>query len=80
MIRTQVFLPESLYQKIDLVAKRERKPKAKVIRELLTQSLAQKSKGNAGEDLLAFAKLGEEFGFRGPPDLSSKIDELLYSK
>ena len=42
MIRTQVYLPKDLYQHIDLVAKREKKAKAQVIREVLDEGIKKK--------------------------------------
>lgn len=77
MIRTQVYLPKDLYQHIDLVAKREKKAKAQVIREVLDEGIKKKH-GNAGEALLRLAKLGEKLNIRGPKDLSKNIDKYLY--
>lgn len=76
MIRTQLYLPERLYQELDLLAKRKRQPKAKVIRELLEKGVSgQTRRGAAGRALLRLAQIGA----RGPKDLSKRIDEILYS-
>jgi len=77
MIRTQVYLPKDLYRNIDLIAKREKKAKAKIIREALEKSLAQKQ-GNAGNVLLRIAKLAKKLNSKGPKDLSANIDKYLY--
>ena len=77
MIRTQVYLPKDLYRNIDLIAKREKKAKAKIIREALEKSLAQKQ-GNAGDALLRIAKLAKKLNAKGPKDLSANIDKYLY--
>ena len=77
MIRTQVYLPKDLYRHIDLVAKRDKKAKAQVIREVLDEGIKKKH-GNAGEALLRLAKLGEKLNIRGPKDLSKNIDKYLY--
>lgn len=76
MIRTQIYLPKQLYQTIDLVAKKEKKPKAEVIRAVLEKGLAEKSKkANAGNALLRLAKNP----IKGlPRDLSTNIDKYLY--
>lgn len=79
MIRTQVYLPKSLYQHIDLVAKKEKKAKAQVIREVLDEGLKERH-GNAGEALLRLAKLGKKLNIRGPKDLSANIDKYLYEE
>ena len=70
MIRTQVYLPEDLYQELRLLARREEQPAAKVIRDLLKNGLKKRVKSkkrNAGDLLLEIAKIGA----RGPKDLSS---------
>lgn len=74
MIRTQIYLPKDLYHNIDITAKRERKAKAAVIREVLEEGFAQKQ-GNAGKALLRLAKMAVK---GGPPDLSANIDRYLY--
>lgn len=79
MIRTQIYLPRQLYQTIDFVAKRERKPKAQVIREFLEEGL-KKKEGNAGKALLELAALGKKLNLKGPKDLSTNHDKYLYEE
>lgn len=79
MIRTQVYLPKQLYQTIDLVAKKERKPKAQVIREVLESGIEKKQK-NAGEVLLEIAAMAKKNKWKGPKDLSINIDKYLYEE
>lgn len=79
MIRTQVYLPKQLYQSIDLVAKRERKAKAQVIREVLEKGIEQK-RGNAGKVLLEVTAMAKKHGWKGPKDLSTNIDKYLYEE
>ncbi|MBI3283194.1 ribbon-helix-helix protein, CopG family [Candidatus Curtissbacteria bacterium] len=79
MIRTQIYLPKDLYRNIDLIARREKKAKAKIIREALEKSLSQKQ-GNAGDTLLRIAKLAEKLNAKGPKDLSTNIDKYLYDQ
>ena len=81
MIRTRVFLTDEQKRDIELRAKRQNKPEAEVIRELLdtgrhaTPRTDQESTGGA---LLRLAKLGEKLHVKAPADLSSRIDEYLY--
>ena len=79
MIRTQVYLPLQLNQTLDLVAKREKKPKAQIIREALEDGINQKiNKNNAGQALLELAELGKKLHVKGPKDLSTNLDTYLY--
>lgn len=77
MLRTQIYLPEELSQELKLVAKKEEKPTAELIRELLSRALRQrKRKRNAGDTLLEIAKIGA----KGPSDLSTNLFDYLYGK
>ncbi len=82
MIRTQVYLPKALYQQVDLVAKREKKAKAQVIRETLEEGLDKKQEAQetVGEALLRLAALGKKLKLRGPRDLSTNHDKYLYEE
>ncbi|OGH24252.1 MAG: hypothetical protein A3B47_04060 [Candidatus Levybacteria bacterium RIFCSPLOWO2_01_FULL_39_24] len=79
MIRTQIYLPQQLYQAIDLVAKKEKKAKAQVIREALEKDMERKQ-GNAGETLLKLAAMAKKYNWKGPKDLSVNHDKYLYEK
>jgi hypothetical protein len=83
MIRTQVYLTEEQARDIKLQAKRENKPEAEVIRELVDRgrkASRSASHETTGDALLRFAKLGEELQVQAPADLSSRIDEYLYGE
>ena len=75
MLRTQIYLPEDLHQEIDAVARREKKPAAKIIRELLIEGINKKHKETAGEALNRLATLKVK---GGPKDLSVNLDKYLY--
>lgn len=76
MIRTQVYLPERLYQTITTVAKQEKKPAAQMIRELLETGLNLKKKpATIGQALLKLANVKAH----APEDTSMKIDDYLYT-
>lgn len=79
MIRTQVYLPKSLYQHIDLVAKKEKKAKAQVIREVLEDGVKRKQ-NNSGRVLLEIATMAKKYKWKGPKDLSRNIDKYLYEE
>jgi len=78
MLRTQVYLPEELDRELKLLAKKENKAVAKLIRELLHDGLVKRKrrKKNAGDTLLEIAKLVG----KGPKDLSSNLFDYLYGK
>jgi len=76
MIRTNVYLPLVLYSQIQLLARRERKPAAAVIRDLLTLGLAQPaSRETVGQALRSLAAVDAH----GPADLSARLDDYLSS-
>ena len=79
MIRTQIYFPKDLYQAVDLVAKKENKPKAQIIREAVEKDL-EKRRGNAGDVLLKLAKMAKKYQWKGPKDLSRNIDKYLYEE
>lgn len=81
MIRTQVYLPKSLYQNVRLLAKKENRPAASLVRELLEDGLKKRSKKlNAGTALLRLAALGKKLKIKGPSDLSINHDKYLYEE
>ena len=81
MIRTQVYLPKDLYRHIDLVAKREKKAKAQIIRDTLEEGLKKKmAHKNAGHVLLEIAAMAKKYQWRGPKDLSTNHDKYLYEE
>lgn len=80
MIRTQVYLPKDLYQEIKIVATKEKKASAQVIRDMLEEGVDKKRKGRktAGQALLELAEMAKKNNWRGPKDLSTNIDKYLY--
>lgn len=79
MIRTQIYLPKELYQAIYLVSKKEKKPKAQVIREVLEKDMSKKQE-NVGSTLLEIAAMAKKYKWKGPRDLSKNIDKYLYEE
>jgi hypothetical protein len=79
MIRTQVYLTEVQTRDIKLRAKRQQKPEAEVIRELVDTGLKTAGptrKESTGDSLL---RLTDIHG-TGPADLSARIDDYLYGE
>lgn len=80
MIRTQVYLPKILYHQVSLVAKKQKKAKAQVIRESLERGLRQGKTGTIGEGLQELVDLGKKLNLHGPTDLSTNHDKYLYEE
>ena len=80
MIRKHFLLPLPLDERIKLVARKDRKSEAEVIRELLAAGLERKHQhtGSVGQALRQLAEIGREAGATGPADLSQNIDKYLY--
>ena len=82
MIRTQVYLPKDLYQEVSLVARQEKKARARVIRELLEESLINKKpKETIGQALGKLIEIGQKYAPKNAPtDLSVNHDKYLYEE
>ena len=82
MIRKHLLLPLPLDERIKLVARKDQKSEAEVIRELLAAGLETKHQhtGSVGHALRQLAEIGKEAGATGPTDLSRNIDKYLYDE
>jgi hypothetical protein len=83
MVRKHFLLPLPLNERIKLVARKDHKSEAEVIRELLETGLETKQhqhKGSVGHALRRLAEIGKEVGATGPTDLSQNIDKYLYEE
>lgn len=79
MTRTYVYLTDEQVRDLKLLAKRENKREAEVIRELLSKGIKKstsKAQESTGESLLRLAAIGG----KGPSDLSSRVDDYLYGE
>jgi predicted DNA-binding protein len=76
MLRTQLYLPEELRREINIVAKKENKPAAQVIRELLKTGIDARNQDSIGQ---AFSRL-TQIKANGPKDLSTNLDKYLYER
>lgn len=73
MIRTQIYIPETLHERAKTIARNKRQSLAHLYRSFIANGL-QVSKSRGG-DLTALAKLSIK---GGPKDLSRDIDKYLY--
>lgn len=82
MLKTYLYLPELLDQKIYRVAQTQKKSKAEVIRLALEKGInAVREQGNASAlVLLKLASLGKQYRLQGPKDSSIRMDQLLWGK
>lgn len=82
MLKTYLYIPEQLEEKINLTAKTQNKSKAEVIRQALEKGItavAQQGIASA-QALLQIAEIGRKFNVKGPKDGSENMDEYLWSK
>jgi len=75
MKRAQFYLPEELYQLLEIEAKKEKRAVADLTRELLIESLA-KRKAQRSNIFLELEKIAEP----GPKYLSIKYKKYLFNK
>lgn len=78
MIRTQVYLPEDIYEDLKLLARSGKVNFSQLLREGASEVIKKKKKAKGKFDpWREFVGAG---GKGGPKDLSSKIDYYLYVK
>lgn len=76
MIRTQLYLPETLYSDIKRRARADGKPAAQLIRDTLERGFSEQA---AAKPLESWAVMTKRLNIRGgPKDLSRRIDDYLY--
>ena len=82
MLKSYLYLPEQLNQKIYLMAKAQNKSKAEIIRLALEKGInAFSQQGTASARLLLkLTAFGKQYRLRGPKDSSVRIDELLWGR
>jgi hypothetical protein len=79
-MRTQLYIPKSIYQRIALLATQEHKPKAAVLAELLEFAFTHRQQETVGQALARLVMLGQKLKVKGPTDLSSNLDHYLYDR
>ena len=82
MLKTYLYVPDQLEEKINLTAKTQNKSKAEVIRQALEKGIiAMQHQGTASaQALLKIAEIGKKYNLTGPKDGSEKMDEYLWNQ
>lgn len=82
MLKTYLYIPENLEEKIIFTAKAQNKSKAEVIRQALEKGIitVQQQGTASAQILLKLAEMGKKYKVRGPKDSSERIDELLWGR
>ena len=80
MLKTYLYIPDNLKEKIERTAETQNKSKAEVIRQALEKgisSVVQQGTVSA-QSLLRIAEVGEKNKPHGPKDLSANLDDYLW--
>lgn len=77
MIRTQIYIPESVHQIAKAIAQKKDESLAKLLRELIVRGLTEEKKRLKKKSLSTLAGLNIS---GGPKDLSTNMDSYLYGK
>lgn len=82
MLRTYLYIPDSLEKQINQAAEVQMKSKAEVMRQALEKGIAavQQQGTASAKTLLKLRELGKKYDLRGPKDSSKRMDELLWGK
>lgn len=80
MLKTYLYIPDHLEEKIVRAAKTRNRSKAEVLRQAIENGLQmEEKKASSGvEVLFKLAELGKKYKLQGPKDSSERIDELLW--
>lgn len=81
MLKTYLYIPDNIAERIDRTAQNQNKSKAEVIRQALSEGLSEleKKKRGGAESLLKLAEIGRKANFKGIHD-SSRMDKLLWGR
>ena len=77
MIRTQIYIPETVHRTVKLVADRKKKTLAELIRAYIILGLKKEQSYKQAQNLSSIIQLGIT---GGPKDLSGNLDKYLYQK
>lgn len=82
MLKTYLYVPEELEQKISLTARNQNKSKAEVIRQALEKGIVtvQQQGTASAQALLKIAEIGRQNNINGPKDGAEKMNEYLWDK
>ena len=78
MKRTQIYLPEELYQELSYQSRKKNISLSEVIRERITYKIMPQA-NDCQAIFRDLESVGEKLSWKGvPKDLSQKIDEVVY--
>lgn len=77
-MRTTLYLPDTLHQRLQLVAQREDTSLSRLVSEILEKSLAKIEQRRTQHTHAVLQEL-KGIGGKGTPDASTTIDHLLYT-
>lgn len=82
MLKTYIYVPDSLNEQITRLAEFRKKSKAEVIRNALEKGLSfvQQQGTASAQVLLKIAQLGKKYKVKGPKDAVERFDEYLYGR
>lgn len=82
MLKTYLYIPDYLEDRINRTAQLQKKSKAEVMRQALEKGIsAVLQQGTASAQvLLKIAELGKKNNVKGPKDSSTRMDEYLWDK
>lgn len=82
MLKTYLYVPDDLEEKINITARSQNKSKAEVIRQALEKGIVSvQNQGTASTAiLLKIAALGKQNSVKGPKDSAVNHDRYLWDK
>lgn len=82
MLKTYLYIPDHLEDRINRVVKTQKKSKAEVMRQALEKGIsAVQQQGTASAQvLLKIAELGKKYKVKGPKNAVEHFDEYLYGR
>ena len=82
MLKTYLYVPEHLEEKINFTAKVQRKSKAEVMRQALEKgiSVVQQQGTASAQALVKVSEIGRKYSLQGLKDGSKNLDKHLWSK
>ena len=80
MLKTYLYIPEQLEEKIVYTAKALKQSKAEVIRQAIEKGIhaVQRQGTVSAQALLEVAELGKKHQIKGPKDSSERMDDYLW--
>ena len=78
MLKTYLYIPDEIAERINHAVRIQKKSKAEVIRQALKKGLEQETPSNSAESLLKLAEIGRKHKLKGPRDGSVNHDYYLW--